>query len=126
MSIYTADELFDELAETIARFGDETPIRWSDDPQGGAAATRHLTLEVKSLHGRPTVLVGPALTDASETPPVETLADFVRVAREEADAYGLDLPIFWSNDAVTGIDTRYLTAELEMLDGIPTVVIFPA
>jgi len=121
MSIYTADELLDELSQTIERFGDDTPIRWSDDPQGGAAAARSLDLELKSVHGRPSLLIYPA--DESETPSIETLADFVRAVRVETDAHGLDLPTFWCADALS--DTKYLAAELEILDGIPTVVIFP-
>jgi hypothetical protein len=116
MSIFVVSE----FALAIDNFGtDQEPVRWSDDPQGGPDAARHLGVELREIDGRPTVLICP-----SSTSEIDTVADLGRELDERA-RFGMS--IFWTRDPDGGRDAaEYLTVELEDFDGQSTVVIFPA
>jgi len=115
MSIFTVGELAHAIDE---HGGDDEPVRWSDDPQGGPAAARHLSVELCTLNGELTVLICP-----SPSTTIETVGDFAR----ELDEHGDNLPVRWSDtpDCAAAV-VEDLTVELETFDGQPTVVIFPA
>src|SRR5829696_2941510 len=60
-----------EFALAIDNYGtDDEPVRWSDDPQGGPTAARHLCVELRTFEGQLTVLICP-----SDDTTIDTVAD---------------------------------------------------
>jgi len=108
-----------EFALAIDNYGtDDEPVRWSDDPQGGPTAARHLCVELRTFEGQLTVLICP-----SDDTTIDTVAD---LGLELDGRVGFDLPVLWSRDPDGGRRAaEYLTVELETFDEQPTVVIFP-